>query len=123
MSVPTKPDFLCGAGWPRGASAGDHVLLRLPLRSGQLLCLHDILPRLRLSGPGGECFRRILSALTHVLGVLIWADPAFPPPAVPGEPGRTPHLAAEPLRPSSGGGGGQQAQPRYPESEDDYGKG
>lgn len=38
----------------RCAAAGNHVLLRLHVRLGQLLCVHDLLPRLRLPGAGGE---------------------------------------------------------------------
>lgn len=37
----------------RCSSAGDHVLLRLLVHLSQLLCLHDILPRLCVSGAGG----------------------------------------------------------------------
>lgn len=38
----------------RSAAAGDHVLFRLHVGPGQLLCIHDLLPGLRLAGAGGE---------------------------------------------------------------------
>jgi hypothetical protein len=39
---------------PRRPPAGDHVLLRLHVSVGQLLCVHDILPGLCVAGPRGE---------------------------------------------------------------------
>lgn len=38
----------------RCASAGNHVLLWLHVCLGQLLCVYDLLPCLRLAGAGGE---------------------------------------------------------------------
>lgn len=47
----TRRDFLCVR---RRAAAGAGVLFRLHIRPGQLLRLHDLLPRLCVSGAGGE---------------------------------------------------------------------
>lgn len=61
-----------------------------------------------------ECHHKV-----HFLNNLDWPC-CFCSVVVTREPGGPPHLAPEPLF-QSDGGGGQQTQPRHPESENDHG--
>lgn len=61
----------------RCASAGNHVLLRLHVCVGQLLCVYDLLPRLRLAGPGGE---GAIIKSTNVRVWTTWIELAVSPP-------------------------------------------
>ena len=113
----------------RGSPVGDHVLLRVHVCPGQLLCVHDLLPCVRVPGAGGKA--------SILRGGRPWIDPhgfcavcvsvcvdghcCGCKLAVEREPGGPSHLAAEPLQ-QGDGGGGQQAQPRDPEGQDDHGK-
>lgn len=112
----------------RGSPVGNHVLLRMYVSPGQLLCVHDLLPCMRFTGAGGKAqvlcvvavHRSFVTCSIWCVSIVI--DVCFVcKPAVQREPRGPSHLAAEPLL-QSDGGGGQQAQPRHAESQDDHGE-
>lgn len=88
----------------RCAAIGNHVLLWLHVRLGQLLCVYDLLPCLRLTGAGGESAAFLLNLSTNVC--IIHLDrPCFCSIVVTRESGGPPNLAPGPLFQSDGGGG------------------
>lgn len=106
----------------RCAAVGDHVLLWLHVCLGQLLCVHDFLPCMCVTGAGGK------ATVLHFMCVRVCVLMSFwlmccvlARIVVPGESGGPSYLAAEPLLQSDGGGGGQQTQPCNPESQNDHG--
>lgn len=114
----------------RCASAGDHVLFRLHVSSGQLLCVHDVLPGLCVAGVGGQCFSAVCLLIKMIyishINPSVSKHEAYSltlcPPAVPREPWGTSHLAAQSLRSGSGGRRGKQTQPRHSKSQNDHGE-
>lgn len=96
--LPSSPIF------SRCAAIGNHVLLWLHVRLGQLLCVYDLLPCLRLTGAGGKSAAFLLNLSTNVC--IIYLDrPCFCSIVVTRESGGPSNLAPGPLFQSDGGGG------------------
>lgn len=105
----------------RCATVGNHVLLWLHVCLGQLLCVHDFLPSVCLTGAGGMGAAFHFICLYVSVNVRLFDRDVFAFVVVPWESGGPSYLAAEPLFQSDGGGGGQQTQPCNTESQNDHG--
>ena len=115
----------------RCASVRDHVLFWLYVCPGQLLCLYDLLPCVRLPRPGGkthydifescslDCMWKWAADISRWISVCLCV---FVCTAVQGESWGTSNLATEPLRPCAGWRGGQQTQSCDPEGENHHGE-